>query len=105
MADAAARDGDRGFDALVLQPADDVGVALRDLAAGETVVVRRDGKLERATLREAIALGHKFSLHAIAAGEVIRKYGERIGTASADIAPGTHVHVHNLTSARARRAP
>ncbi len=105
VADSVARDADRGFDALVLQPADDVAVALRDLAVGETVVVRRDGKLERATLREAIALGHKFALHALAAGAVVRKYGERIGTASANIAPGMHVHVHNLVSARARRAP
>lgn len=102
---AGAAGADRGFDALVLQPADDVAVALRDFAAGETVVVRRDGRLERATLHEAIALGHKFALHALAAGAVIRKYGERIGTASADIAPGMHVHVHNLASARARRAP
>ncbi len=104
-ADPAARDAVRGFDALVLQPSDDVAVALRDIAAGETVVVQRGGKLERATLREPIALGHKFALHALGTGALIRKYGERIGTASADIAQGMHVHIHNLASARARRTP
>ena len=39
---------------------------------------------------------------AIAAGEPVLKYGEVIGLASQDIAPGQWVHVHNVESARAR---
>jgi hypothetical protein len=34
----------------------------------------------------------------------VRKYGQTIGAASADIAAGSHVHVHNLVSLRARPA-
>src|SRR5204862_3223901 len=30
------------------------------------------------------------------AGETVRKYGQVIGAATADIAPGAHVHSHNL---------
>ena len=100
-----AQPSNRSWDALVVHPDDDVGVALRDLAAGETVDVRRRGVVEALTLAQAIPLGHKFALRALAVGVPIRKYGEAIGVARADIAPGAHVHVHNLASRRARRAP
>jgi altronate dehydratase len=66
--------------------------------------VRRGGTIERVTAVAAIALGHKLALRALAAGAVVRKYGEAIGAASAAIAPGEHVHVHNLESQRAKRA-
>ena len=42
------------------------------------------------------------ALCAIAAGDVVVKYGSPIGRASADIAAGTHVHTHNVASARGR---
>ena len=91
------------WDALVVHPDDDVGVALRDVAAGETIDVRRRGVTEPVRVLEAVPLGHKFALHALATGAPIRKYGEAIGVASADIEAGAHVHVHNLASRRARR--
>ena len=89
--------------ALVLHADDDVAVALSDLAAGETVDVRRGGEEARVLVREAIPLGHKLALRSLVAGAPVRKYGEVIGAASADIATGGHVHVHNLASLRARR--
>jgi altronate dehydratase len=100
-----AQPANRAWDALVVHPDDDVGVALRELAAGETVDVRRCGAVEPLTVAQAIPLGHKFALRALAAGAPIRKYGEAIGIASVDIATGAHVHVHNLASRRARKAP
>ena len=90
------------WDALAIHPDDDVAVALRDIAAGEIVAVRRDGALVRAAVCEAIPLGHKVALHAASAGAPIRKYGECIGVATADIPPGAHVHIHNMASLRAR---
>lgn len=40
--------------------------------------------------------GHKYALRAIAAGENVIKYGMPIGHATCAIAPGEHVHTHNL---------
>jgi len=95
--DAAPRWG-----ALVIHPDDDVAVALRDIDAGQLVAVRRGGVIHDVFVREAIPLGHKFALHALSRDASIRKYGEYIGVATADIAAGSHVHVHNMASRRAR---
>jgi altronate hydrolase len=43
-----------------------------------------------------IPAGHKIATRPIAKGEPVRKYDQIIGFASADIAPGEHVHVHNV---------
>ncbi|MBF9058057.1 altronate dehydratase [Rhodobacterales bacterium HKCCSP123] len=42
-----------------------------------------------------IPAGHKRARHAIATGHPIRKFGQIIGYATADIAAGDHVHGHN----------
>ena len=42
--------------------------------------------------------GHKYALRAIRAGENVIKYGMPIGHATCDIAPGEHVHVHNVAT-------
>jgi altronate dehydratase len=91
------------WDALVIHPDDDVAVALRDLAAGDTVNVRDGDVVHRITLCDAVPLGHKLARRRVSSGEPIRKYGECIGVASADIAAGAHVHIHNVASRRARR--
>jgi predicted RecA/RadA family phage recombinase len=103
MTSGAGTDANAGWAALVLHPHDDVAVALRDLARGESVVVQCNGAQTRTTAADAIPLGHKLALHAVKAGTPIHKYGERIGIAIVDIDAGAHVHVHNMTSARARR--
>lgn len=91
------------WDALVIHPDDDVGVALHDIADGQTIAVRRRGAIERLRTTQTIPLGHKLALRPIGAGTPIRKYGDAIGVATADIPAGAHVHVHNLASQRARR--
>ena len=42
--------------------------------------------------------GHKYARRPIAAGEPVVKYGMPIGRATRPIAPGEHVHVHNLAT-------
>ena len=42
--------------------------------------------------------GHKYALRPIKAGENVIKYGMPIGHATADIAAGEHVHVHNVAT-------
>jgi altronate hydrolase len=84
--------------ALVISAADNVATALEPLEPGRTV---RIGAIT-VTIAEAIPRGHKVALRAIGAGERVIKYGSPIGSASSDIAPGTHVHTHNVASARGR---
>jgi hypothetical protein len=42
------------------------------------------------------------ALAAIASGARVVKYGSAIGTATADIPRGAHVHTHNVMSSRGR---
>jgi altronate hydrolase len=72
----------------VVQGADDVGIALRDLTKGETVA--------GVSVRQDVPKGHKIALRDIAAGADVRKYGWPIGRASRAIAAGEHVHTQNL---------
>jgi len=88
--------------ALVMDPLDDVATTLRALPAGEVVAIRGvAGHHGGIWLRDAVALCHKFALHNIVKGSVVRKYGEAIGHATQDIQAGEHVHTHNLKSSRA----
>src|SRR5262249_10578555 len=48
------------------------------------------------TITEPIGAGHKLAVKPIAPGAPVRKYGQIIGFAQGAIAPGTHVHSHNL---------
>lgn len=84
-----------GHRAMRVASSDQVAVALEDLTAGERVSV---GGVE-ISLRDDIPKGHKFAVVPIQAGKAVNKYGFRIGTASADIAAGAHVHTHNLRTA------
>ena len=50
------------------------------------------------TLSAPLTMGHKLAARAIAEGETVLKYNFPIGVATEDIAPGAHVHVHNMRS-------
>ncbi|MBS7700984.1 MULTISPECIES: UxaA family hydrolase [unclassified Chelatococcus] len=89
------------WDAMAIHPDDTVAVALRDLA-GEAQV-RIGGSIHKVLLREPIPLGHKLALRSHGIGEAVLKYGQSIGTATAAIPAGAHVHVHNMASRRARK--
>jgi altronate hydrolase len=82
--------------ALRLNPTDNVVVAMRRLEPGEGVAG------EPVAAAEAIPSGHKVAARSIRAGEIVRKYGQVIGAATADIAPGAHVHTHNLAMSALR---
>ncbi len=76
------------MDFVRLDPADNVVTATRALQAGHPV--------EDVTTTGLIPSGHKIATRAIARGEPVRKYAQFIGLAHEDIAPGDHVHTHNL---------
>lgn len=75
--------------ALCLHDADNVLVALRAVPAGTALpggIVARD----------PVPAGHKIARRDVAAGEMILKYGQIIGTTTDVIPAGGHVHVQNL---------
>jgi altronate hydrolase len=71
-----------------LHPNDDVLIARSQLVGGTTA--------ENVVIKGLIPPGHKVATRAIAAGEPVRRYNQIIGFASKPIAPGEHVHTHNL---------
>lgn len=83
---------DSGF--LYLASGDNIAVATRALPAGTTVILTGN----EVELKSTIDVGHKFAVCRIRTGEKVVKYGAPIGSASADIAPGEYVHIHNLQS-------
>jgi (2R)-sulfolactate sulfo-lyase subunit alpha len=87
---------------LVHAPGDSVGVAVEPIAAGEKVegVVLADNSTTAIAAKDPIPLGHKIALVPLSPGDSVTKYGESIGRAKVAIAPGQHLHVHNVKSAR-----
>lgn len=78
--------------ALRLHPDDNVVVLKRTVKPGAEVA----SGAESLTAGAIIPAGHKLAVRAIAAGERIIKYGQTIGFARTAIAPGDHVHTHNV---------
>ena len=58
----------------------------------------RKGIRNVVAVAKSIGVGHKLARRGIARGEKVLKYGAIIGTASAPIARGEHIHTHNLES-------
>lgn len=79
---------------LLLHPDDNVLVARAHAPAGTAIVLDQGPH----RLAESIPMAHKIARAPIAAGDTIRKYGMPIGIATANIAAGAHVHVHNIRS-------
>jgi altronate hydrolase len=50
-----------------------------------------------------IMRGHKMAVEAIAKGQPVLKFGQIIGFATEDIAPGAHIHTHNCSFAEFER--
>jgi altronate hydrolase len=77
---------------LLLHPADDVVLARRPLPSGTEI--RHEGAVLR--LRDDVPRGHKLAVRPVVPDAPLRKYGQVIGFATRAIAPGEHVHSHNL---------
>ncbi len=73
-----------------IHPNDDVVIARAQLVGGTRI------ESEGITVSGLVPPGHKIATRAIAAGEPVRRYDQIIGIAKQAIAPGQHVHTHNL---------
>lgn len=81
-----------------IHPTDNVVIARRQLLPGTVL------DTEGLTVAALVPPGHKVATRAIAVGEPVLRYGQVIGAATAPIAPGQHVHVHNLAFSAFERA-
>ena len=86
--------------ALMIHPRDNVVVALHDLPTGTRIAWDGGAEDMEIIAKEEIPFGHKVAIAHIPTGESVIKYGASIGVSTADIAPGQHVHRHNLRSVR-----
>ncbi len=78
---------------VVINPKDNVGVAIAEVKKGETVAVGAGNTLQA---EDDIPRNHKIALVDIPANAPVIKYGEKIGTAGRAVAAGSWVHTHNL---------
>jgi len=69
---------------------DDVVIARQQLVSGTALLD------ENATVSGLIPPGHKVATRAISTGAPVKRYNQIIGFAKRAIAPGEHVHLHNL---------
>jgi len=83
----------------IIDPRDNVATLISENGVRGTVL---DAGGVPITLADDIPFAHKFAIRPIRKGEQILKYGYSIGTATCDIRPGEHVHIHNLESNRGR---
>ncbi|MBI5968525.1 MAG: UxaA family hydrolase [Deltaproteobacteria bacterium] len=67
---------------LVIHPRDNVGAALKILAAGEKATAKG---IEGLTALQEIPASHKIALRDISAGDEIIKYGEAVAICTRDI--------------------
>jgi altronate hydrolase len=77
---------------IYLHADDNIVVAARNAPLGTEAPI--NGHVVAA--KQPIDLGHKMATRAIPRGAPVKKFGQTIGFASTDIAPGTWVHTHNV---------
>src|SRR5436853_5905763 len=65
--------------------------------------VDRGVAVQGVTATARILRGHKMAAQPIHKGEPVLKFGQIIGFATEDIAPGTHIHTHNCSFAEFER--
>lgn len=82
--------------AVHLRSNDNIAVASKPIPAG-TELQFNGGTL---AFPAAIKMGHKFAVGAIREGDPIRKFGQIIGFAGAEVPPGGHVHTHNVKAGK-----
>jgi altronate hydrolase len=78
--------------AVHLRPSDNVAVAACSIPDGTELAFQGEHFLTKGRIN----LGHKVAIRPIKKGDAVLKYGQVIGFAGDDAAPGTHMHVHNI---------
>ena len=84
--------------AMLIDPADNVVVAIEPISKGGPVEYDCGGETRSLTALEDITIYHKLACRDIPQGEPVVKYGQHIGSAVTAIRAGQHVDVHNVES-------
>uniref|UniRef100_B0T1B9 D-galactarate dehydratase/altronate hydrolase-like protein n=1 Tax=Caulobacter sp. (strain K31) TaxID=366602 RepID=B0T1B9_CAUSK len=79
---------------ILLHPDDNVLVLSAPVRAGQVLTI--DGRT--AVADADVGTGHKLARHDLAIGDKVLKYGAPIGSITASVAAGGHVHLHNMKS-------
>jgi altronate hydrolase len=73
---------------------DNIAIAKRTIRPD--TVIESEAGLSTIHVTERVEIGHKVAVLPIVRGAAVRKYGQTIGFATADIQPGQWVHTHNV---------
>lgn len=79
---------------VLLNKADNVFICCQTLKAGEIISINK----QEINMVNPIDVGHKIAKENIKQGQKIIRYGVPIGSATADIEIGEHIHLHNMKS-------
>jgi hypothetical protein len=79
---------------IVMHSRDNCATALTTFS--KETVIRYSDRVVR--LNHEIGIGHEFAITCILSDALIIKYGQTIGRATQDIAPGDWIHVHKIRS-------
>lgn len=79
---------------VLLNKADNVFICCQALNAGEVISIDQ----QKINVIDNIDVGHKLAKESIKQGQKIMRYGVPIGSATADIEIGEHIHLHNMKS-------
>ena len=89
------------INSVIINDKDNVIVAIEPIKKDEVVEYKDlDGEIKSLKALDDIKIYHKFAVKNIEENQPIVKYGEHIGLAAYTIQQGSHVHVHNVKSAR-----
>jgi hypothetical protein len=79
---------------ILLHPDDNVLVLSAPVHTGQVLMV--DG--QPVTAQAEVGVGHKLARRDLAVGDKVLKYGAPIGSITAPVAAGGHVHLQNMKS-------
>lgn len=79
---------------IVMHSRDNCATAVTTLS--KATVIRSSDRVVR--LNHESGIGHEFAITCIPSDALVIKYGQTIGRATPDIAPGDWIHVHNIRS-------
>lgn len=83
---------------IMIEQTDQVITLAGPAGPGDVVVYKAGEETRELRPAENIPVYHKMACAKIGEGQVVRKYGQPIGTALKDINIGEWVHTHNLRS-------